>query len=68
MIDTLLAVSPALLCFAAIAWAMFFLETYRHFPKMDGRQRLMMSLGNATLLTLALVAAVYAGLYIVLKK
>jgi hypothetical protein len=66
--DELIVVSPIVLCFAAILWAMVFLNTYCHFPKMDERQRLTMSLSSATILTLVLVAAVYAALYLILEK
>jgi len=58
-----LVVWPIILVFSAIFWAMIFLNTYRHFPKMDEFQRFKLGAENATLLTVVLVGAVVLALY-----
>lgn len=40
---------------SVIAWIMVFLETYRHFPKMEKAKRISMSVQSATLLALVII-------------
>ncbi|MEM4272503.1 MAG: hypothetical protein QXH30_02845 [Candidatus Bilamarchaeaceae archaeon] len=59
MNDTILATVPVVALFGLICGAMLFLATYIHFPKMEPKKRLMFSLENALVLTLAMVAMAY---------
>jgi len=45
-----------------------FLQTYRHFPKMDSRQRLMLSLENSTVLSIVLAAVLFISLIILVRE
>jgi len=53
--------------FGPIFWAMIFIQTYMHFPKMEPRKRLMMSLKNATVLVLVVCLGTAIALYVMLK-
>jgi len=50
---------PIMVVFGVIGWVMIFLETYRHFPKMDAGKRMALSLTNATAMTVMFVVLVY---------
>ena len=67
MQDELIAALPIALLFTAILWIMVFIETYMHFPKMDPKQRLGMSLFNASVLSVFLLVFVFIALYLVLR-
>ena len=54
---------PLMALFGAIGWLITFMETYRHFPKMDGRKRLKMSIIMATVMTIFLVIISYIFSY-----
>ena len=54
-----LLVLPIFVVFGIPAWVMFFLQTYRHFPKMEPAKRLSMSIVNATILTAVLLGVVF---------
>jgi len=54
---------PIMAVFGIIGWVMFFLETYRHFPKMDSSQRMALSLTNATVMLGMFIVIVYAFMY-----
>ena len=41
--------------FSVFAWVTVFMETYRHFPKMDKTKRIWMSVQSATLLAVILI-------------
>ena len=41
--------------FSIFAWITVFMETYRHFPKMDKAERIWMAAKSATLLAVTLV-------------
>ena len=45
--------------FGIIAWLQIYMETYRHFPKMDKHQRIIMSATSATIAAIILLIAVY---------
>jgi len=49
------------LLFGLIGWSTVFLETYRHFSKMDKDKRISMSFVNATILTVIVLAVCYVA-------
>ncbi|MCX8175238.1 MAG: hypothetical protein N3E51_03470 [Candidatus Micrarchaeota archaeon] len=51
------------LAFAVPFWLMVFANTYRHFPKMEPKKRLSMSIRQATALSLILLAIVFISLW-----
>ena len=56
---------PIFIAFGVPFWFMIFLQTYRHFPKMEPAKRLSMSITSATILTALLLGCVFlAWLYI----
>jgi len=54
---------PIMVVFGVIGWVMIFLETYRHFPKMDAEKRMALSLTNATVMTVMFVVLVYVSMH-----
>jgi uncharacterized membrane protein YidH (DUF202 family) len=58
---------PLMAIFGSLLWIMIFLQTYRHFPKMDKHQRISMSVSSATIATVAVMAIVYVFMYLLLK-
>ena len=64
MIQTYLILVPIIALFGSIGWVTFFIEVYPHFPKMDKSQRIAMSIGIATALTIFLILIVFAFLYV----
>jgi len=54
--------------FGALFWIMIFLGMYRHFPKMNKYQRIIMSATSATLLTIILLAICYIALIFLVKE
>ena len=61
------AVIMAILPFALLGGLMTFLGTYIHFPKMDSRERMALSLKNAVYLTVALAFLVCLFLALILN-
>ncbi len=59
---------PAALLFGPLFWAMVYLQTYRHFPKMERRKRVVHAATAATVLTLFLLAVVLLALYLVARS
>lgn len=53
---------PIFALFGSLLWIMVFIENYRHFPKMGQKERLWMSLSNATLIALGVVMFAYLTL------
>ena len=49
--------------FGLLGWLMVFLETYRHFPKMDSDERFRLSFTNATVMTGMVLVIVYIAFY-----
>lgn len=49
---------------AAAIWAMTYLSTYLHFPKMERARRIALSASNATVLALILALAIFAAMYV----
>jgi len=66
-IKTLSISIPILAGFGLVFWFMIFLNNFRHFPKMDSKKRLWMSILNATILTLVLVAIIFLFLWLILQ-
>jgi len=58
---------PLMAIFGSLLWIMIFLQTYRHFPKMDKSQRISLSVSSATIATVAVMAIVYVFMYLLLK-
>jgi len=54
--------------FGILFWIMIFLGTYRHFPKMNQRQKIIMSAGSATLLTLLLLGISYLFMVLIVNQ
>ena len=54
---------PVIAIFGVVLWLMIFMETYRHFPKMDGQKRLEYSIINATGITLIIILICSIFLY-----
>ena len=55
---------PIFIAFGVPFWFMIFLQTYRHFPKMESAKRMSMSISSATILTAILLGVVFlAWLY-----
>jgi len=63
MSSTFLLGLPALLFFGSVFWLIIYLQTYRHFPKMEQRMRVRKSIIDATIMTLSLLAVVFVALY-----
>ena len=55
------------LIFGLLFWIMIFIQTYRHFPKMESGKRLRISIGQATALSLFLVIAVMVSLWLLMN-
>jgi len=66
--NLLLISLPIILTFGTALWLMVFLNTYRHFPKMNPTERLWLCIENATFLTLILIGIIYLFLWFVLSK
>ena len=49
--------------FGFIFWLQIYMETYRHFPKMDKHKRIIMSATSATVATIILLIAVTLFMY-----
>ena len=67
-LNVLLISLPVLIVFGIILWLMIFLNTYRHFPKMDSEERLWLCIVNATSLTGILIGIVYLFLWFILAS
>jgi len=59
---------PLGLMFGTLFWIMIFLGSYRHFPKMNKRQKIMMSAASATLLTFILLAITYVAMVFLVRE
>ena len=66
--DLLRITLPITIGFGLIFWLMIFLNTYRHFPKMNPTERLWMCIESATMITLILMGVVYLFLWFILQK
>ena len=58
---------PIVAIFGIIEWVIVFLETYRHFPRMEKQKRIMNSVYDATLMTVTITAITYFFLYLILQ-
>jgi len=58
---------PIISIFGIIEWIIVFLETYRHFPKMEKSNRIRNSTIDATLMTVTITAITYFFLYLILQ-
>jgi len=61
------ALVPVLLVFSAIEWLIIFLETYRHFPKMEENKRIRNSIIDASIFTFTIFFFLYFSMYLVLQ-
>ncbi|MEM4240349.1 MAG: hypothetical protein QXK08_04105 [Candidatus Woesearchaeota archaeon] len=52
----------------AFIFPFIFLQTYRHFPKMDSRQRWMLALENSVILSIALTAALFIFIIVLVRE
>jgi len=64
--NILIITLPIAIGFGIPFWLMIFLNTYRHFPKMNKENMIWMSIVNATVLTLILIGLVYLALWFIL--
>jgi len=65
-LNILIITTPIVIAFGISFWLMIFLNTYRHFPKMNKENMIWMSIVNATVLTLILIGLVYLALWFIL--
>jgi len=61
------ALVPVLLAFSVIEWLIIFLETYRHFPKMEENKRIKNSIIDATTFTSVVFIILYFFMYLLLQ-
>jgi len=54
--------------FGILLWIMVFLQTYRHFPKMSKKQRIILSVGIATLLTFIVLVICFLSMILLTKQ
>jgi len=54
--------------FGIFLWLIIFLNTYRHFPKMEKSKRINLSVLNATIPTVTILALILFVLWIVLNN
>jgi len=66
--NLLLITLPIVAVFGIAFWLMIFLNDYRHFPKMNYKERLTKSIVNATIMTLILLGLVYLFLWLFLQN
>lgn len=62
------ATVPMVLIFAALFGLMIFLGTYIHFPKMEERKRIILSLKNAIYIIIMLIVLLYMFLILLFKS
>ena len=63
-IGNALMLIPLLSIFGGFLWLQVFLQSYRHFPQMDSRERIIMSVTTATFLAVAFMGL--ASLFLLL--
>jgi len=63
--NILLIILPIVAVFGITLWIMIFLNTYRHFPKMNPEERIRMCIENATIITLILIGIIYLFLWFI---
>jgi hypothetical protein len=66
--NLLLITLPIVAVFGTALWVMIFLNTYRHFPKMNPEERFWMCIVNSTIMTLILIGIVYFFLWFILEN
>jgi len=66
--NILIITLPIAIGFGIPFWLMIFLNTYRHFPKMNPEERLLMCISSATGLTAVLIGIVYLFLWLILQN
>jgi len=70
MIDSgavIIGTLPITLVFALLGGLMIFIGTYAHFPKMEERKRMVLSLKNAAYITITLIVLVYLFLILLFE-
>ena len=58
---------PLFLVFSVIEWLIVFLETYRHFPKMEKEKRIRNSIIDASVFTFTIFFILYFFMYLLLQ-
>lgn len=58
---------PIAVIFGIIEWIIVFLETYRHFPKMERQKRIRNSVYDATIMSVIMTAIIYFFMYLLLR-
>jgi len=66
--NLLLITLPIVAVFGIAFWLMIFLNTYRHFPKMNPEERLWKCIVDATTITIILIGIVYLFLWFILQN
>jgi heme/copper-type cytochrome/quinol oxidase subunit 2 len=66
--NLLLIALPIVAVFGIAFWLMIFLNTYRHFPKMNPEERLRKSIVDTTTITIILIGIVYLFLWFILQN
>lgn len=61
----LIPLAPALVC-AIFIWIIVYMEIYRHFPHMEHKKRVELSLNGASLAAIALGLIIYIAVYLLL--
>jgi len=51
-----------------VIWIMIFLGTYRHFPKMDKRERIEFSITSATIMAVVLMGVLFFAMLLFMKE
>ncbi|MBM3234091.1 hypothetical protein FJZ19_03280 [Candidatus Pacearchaeota archaeon] len=64
----MISILPLVLGFGLIFWIMIFLESWRHFPRMNKEERLWHAIESATTVTLILIAIVLLLLWFILNN
>jgi len=64
----LLLVVPPAVIFGAAGWLIVFLETYRRYPKMEQRQRIILSVMSATVLAVILLVLTFLTIYFLFSE
>ncbi|MBU5689489.1 MAG: hypothetical protein KQA41_04710 [Candidatus Aenigmarchaeota archaeon] len=59
---------PIIILFGIFGWITIFLETWRHWPKLETKKRIEMSVSNATFLTLFLIISIYIFLQVMFQN
>jgi len=62
-----LIVAPAAVFGGILIWVMIFFETYRHFPRMEKRERVWMSVNSATMTALIFIVVIFVSMAVLIR-